>query len=67
MRTNIVLDDQLVNEAFHYAPVKTKRELIDLALREYVSNHRKLDIRKLKGKIKIASDYNYKNLRTEKK
>jgi len=36
MRTNIVLDDDLVKEAFRHAPVKTKRELVDLALREFV-------------------------------
>ena len=35
MRTNIVLDDNLVKEAFRHAPVKTKRELVDLALRDF--------------------------------
>jgi len=39
MRTNIVLDDVLVKEAFKYASVTTKRELINLALKEFVANH----------------------------
>ncbi len=30
MRTNIVMDDELVEEAFRYADVRTKRELVDL-------------------------------------
>lgn len=63
MRTNIVLDDDLVSEAFHYAKVASKRELIDQALREFVENHRRKDVRELKSKIKIHDDYNYKILR----
>lgn len=66
MRTNIVLDDKLVKEAFRYAHVSTKKELIDLALREFVENHRRKDIRDLKGKIKIHEKYDYKELRSRK-
>ena len=34
MRTNIVLNDELVDEAFKYATdIKTKRELIEVALK----------------------------------
>jgi len=36
MRTNIVLDEQLTNEAFALTGLKTKRELINLALKELV-------------------------------
>lgn len=36
MRTNIVLDDQLTNEAFELTGLKTKRELVELALKELV-------------------------------
>lgn len=63
MRTNIVLDDKLVQQAFHYAGVTTKRELIDLALKEFVANHSRRDIRELRGKVSISDDYDYKSLR----
>lgn len=63
MRTNIVLDDKLIQEAFRYAPVTSKRELVSLALREFVENHRRRDIRELRGKIKIREDYDYKAMR----
>ncbi len=66
MRTNIVLNDELVKEAFHYAQVSTKRELIDLALREFIANHKRRDVRVLRGKVKLREDYNYKSLRKEK-
>lgn len=64
MRTNIVLDEKLVKEAFRYADVSTKRELIDLALREFVANHRRKDIRDLRGKVRIDSKYDYKAMRS---
>ncbi len=63
MRTNIVLDDELVEEAFGYAGVKTKRELVDVALREFVENHRRRDTRELRGRISFHPGYDYKALR----
>ena len=63
MRTNIVLDDELVKEAFRHAPVKTKRELIDLALREFVASRKRRDMRDLIGKVKLAPHYDYKKAR----
>jgi Arc/MetJ family transcription regulator len=66
MRTNIVLDDKLIQEAFRYVSVTTKRELIDLALREFVHNHERKDVRNLRGKVKLREDYDYKTLRTER-
>lgn len=63
MRTNIELDDELVEAAFRYAPVKTKRELVRLALREFVEHHRRRDLRELRGKGGIAEDYDHKALR----
>lgn len=63
MRTNIVLDERLVEEAMKYAPVKTKRDLVDLALREYISNHERRDIRELKGRIAFFEGYDHEVLR----
>lgn len=66
MRTNILLDDKLVEEAFHYCDAKTKRELIQLALEEFVRNHKRRDLRELKGKVKFDEDYDYKAARKGK-
>jgi Arc/MetJ family transcription regulator len=63
MRTNIVLDDALVKEAFRHAPVKTKRELVDLALREFVATRKRRDFRELIGKVKLDPSYDYKKAR----
>ncbi len=40
MRTNIVLNDALTNEAFELTGAKTKRELVEMALRELVRTKR---------------------------
>lgn len=63
MRTNIVLDDELVVEAFLYAGVTTKRELVELALREFVENRRRRDVRELRGSVRLSPDYDHKRLR----
>jgi len=63
MRTNIVLNDELVNKAFKYSKAKTKKDLIHEALEELVLSRQRLDIRKLKGKIKFKDDYDYKTMR----
>lgn len=63
MRTNIDLDDALVEEAFRYAPVGTKKELVHLALKEFIENRRRLDMRELRGAGGIRPDYDYKRLR----
>jgi Arc/MetJ family transcription regulator len=64
MRTNIVLDDNLVEEAFKFSQtVSTKRELIETALKEYVNNRKRKSLKELKGKIKFSVDYDYKKMR----
>ena len=64
MRTNIVLDDRLVNEAFKYSNnIKTKKALIQAALEEYVSNRKKRKLSEIRGKINFRDDYNYKDMR----
>ncbi|MGH8611412.1 MAG: type II toxin-antitoxin system VapB family antitoxin [Gammaproteobacteria bacterium] len=63
MRTNIMLDDELVKKAFQYADVKTKRELIDLALRAFVESRQRRDVRELRGKIKLRPGYDHKKRR----
>ncbi len=63
MRTNIVLNDKLITEAKKYTKVKTKREIVELALSEFVENHKRKDLRDLKGKFKFYDNYDYKKMR----
>ena len=63
MRTNIELDAELVREAQALTRIRTKRELIHRALREFVDNRKRLDLRDLEGSDLLDSDYDYKKLR----
>ena len=63
MRTNIILDDLLVEEAFSMTDIKTKRELVYQALKEFVEHRKRLDLRDLKGAGGLREDYDYKALR----
>ena len=56
-RTNIELDDQLVEKAMHLTGARTKREVVDIALRRLVekgSLYRAL--RRLRGKLAWEGD-----------
>ncbi len=55
-----------MEEAFRHSDAKTKRELVDRALREFVENHKRKDIRELRGKIAFHPGYDYKKLREGK-
>lgn len=63
MRTNIVIDDRLIKEAMRLSKVRTKREAVDLALREFVSRSKQRDILALIGEGVIAADYDVRAVR----
>ena len=63
MRTNIVLDDILVQEAFRLTDARTKRELIQLALEELIRVRRKLNLAGLAGRIRLRDDFDHKAMR----
>ncbi len=63
MRTNIVLDDELVEEAFRHTRARTKRDLVHEALRELIRAGRRRSLLELKGKVRLADGYEYKALR----
>ena len=66
MRTNIVIDDELAKEAMALTGIKTKRELVNLALQELIENRKQKDLRDLKGKILFDESYDYKAAREGK-
>lgn len=49
MRTNIVIDDKLMKEAMELSGLKTKREVVEQALRTFVRLKRQEDILELRG------------------
>lgn len=65
MRTNVVLDDDLVDEAMRLTGIETKRELIDHALRLLVDTRKRSSLLALRGKIRFARGYDHRALREE--
>lgn len=49
MRTNIVIDEDLMQEAMKATGSRTKRETVDRALQEVVSRNRRRKILELQG------------------
>lgn len=49
MRTNIVIDDRLIGEAMAASGLKTKRAVVEEALRRMVALKQQEDLRKLRG------------------
>ena len=56
MRTNVEIDDRLMEEALRLTGLQTKRAAVDLALRELVARHRQLGILDLRGRIHWDDD-----------
>ncbi len=63
MRTNIVLDDDLVAEAAELTGIKTKKALVNEALRVLIDVRRRRNLLELEGKIRFADGYDYKVIR----
>jgi Arc/MetJ family transcription regulator len=63
MRTNVVLDDDLVEEGFRLTGVRTKRALLHLALSELIRIRRKKNLGELAGQISFTDDFDHKELR----
>jgi Arc/MetJ family transcription regulator len=51
MRTNIELDDVLVKQAIKLSKLKTKREVVQEALKNYIASMKKRELLDLKGRV----------------
>jgi Arc/MetJ family transcription regulator len=58
MRTNIVIDDHLIEEAMKKARLKTKRAAVEAGLRLLIQVKAQARVRPLRGKVPWAGDLN---------
>lgn len=56
MRTNIVIDDDLLDDAIKLTGAKTKKEAVELGLRTLIALKKQENIRKFRGKLHRADD-----------
>ncbi len=63
MRTNIVIDDELVAEVMRVTHARSKREAVDLALRELLARRGQRELKALAGSELIDPDYEVRAVR----
>jgi Arc/MetJ family transcription regulator len=56
MRTNIDLDDEALREAQRLLGTRTKRETVNVALRELVARQRRIGVLDLRGRVQWEGD-----------
>ncbi len=60
MRTNIVIDDDLVRQAMALTGARTKREAVHVALSDLVERRKRKNLLDLAGEIEFAPDFDHK-------
>ena len=60
MTTNLVIDDDLINEAFTLGQFKTKEDVVVTALKEFIQRRKQLELIDSFGQFDPEPDYDYK-------
>jgi hypothetical protein len=64
MATNLAINPELLQKALEVSGLRTKKETVNLALKELINRHKQLEIIDLFGKMDPDPDYDYKKGRT---
>jgi len=56
MRTNIIIDDDLMNEAMALSKIKTKKSVVETGLKLLVQIKKQEQLKSLRGKLKWDGD-----------
>lgn len=56
MRTNVVIDDKLMNDTLKATGLKTKREVVEIGLRTLLRLRQQEALRSLRGKLDWQGD-----------
>ena len=59
MATNLSINPELLQKALEVSGLKTKRETVNLALREFINRHKQLEILDCFGKDEVARGADY--------
>ncbi|WP_103973615.1 type II toxin-antitoxin system VapB family antitoxin, partial [Methylovulum psychrotolerans] len=58
--THLVIDSELLNEALQFSGLKSKKETVNAALREFINSRKQLEVIESFGKFDPDPDYDYK-------
>ena len=62
IRTNIVINDQLMQDALSLTGLSTKRDVVELALKTLVQLKKQTRVRALRGKLEWEEDLEWSRL-----
>jgi Arc/MetJ family transcription regulator len=60
MATNLAIDQQLLREALEVSGLKTKKDTVNLALKEFINRRKQMEVLNLFGTMDPDPDYDYK-------
>ena len=60
MATNLAIDMHLLEEAKKIGNMRTKKETVNSALKEFIERRKQKMILNIEGKIEFRKDWNYK-------
>ena len=63
MATNLSIDTNLLETALVTGGLKTKKDTVNLALKEFIQRRKNADILSMFGKVEYDADYDYKEAR----
>lgn len=66
MPTNLAIDDRLLNKALRVSALRTKKEAVTLALKEFIERREQKKILKAFGSIKFRKNWDYKKDRSSR-
>ena len=64
MATNLGIDNNLLTLAQGISKIKTKKDTVNLALKEFIQRRKQEEIIELFGQMEYETDYDYKKMRT---
>ncbi len=65
MAANLQIDDHSIQEALELGEHRTKRDVVEAALQEYVQHRKQLNIIELFGTIEYDDDYDHEQQRQQ--
>ena len=64
MPTSLSIDQELLRKALEISGLRTKKDTVNLALKELINRHKQLEMISLFGKMDPDPDYDYKKGRS---
>ena len=64
MATNLAIDPDLLKKALEISGLKTKKDTVNMALKEFINRRKQLEILEIFGKMDPDPNYDYKEGRS---